>query len=413
MQFTPQQLAGAQRYGAKTRVGNWLEDMTLEEEKLSDFSRGKLVMNKVMSKDATYNQRVALGCSADGALRFGTKVMFANPASNTALAVDLTEKVHESDAESRLVSAHKAKGPVARNVFEVLPVSEMSQMGDVVHYGEPVFLACHDALLVDARLGGALPSFYLASALKNERNASRVANQQPTFMSARRDSSAVWTLEKVCNHAGVARQLACDEAVPCGDYDKCGDLGFLECVVVQHRGTKQALATNPKFRDATDFGVELEVSCHNYHASSKVGALASEMMGKTTGATNARLEQSLNFWQILVDARGDAQDEADDGDPRRQQRVDSALPKITSNSVVANAAMQLAGLDGALEKLARAGEQSPGFILDREDLAFELRDAGLDLDDFSMKTLLDTFDVNSDGMIPLDHFLRAMTNTSR
>ena len=50
MQFTPQQLAGAQRYMSKTRVGNWLEDMCLEEEKLSEFSRaqgnGTLIMNE-------------------------------------------------------------------------------------------------------------------------------------------------------------------------------------------------------------------------------------------------------------------------------------------------------------------------------------------------------------------------------
>jgi hypothetical protein len=30
MNFTPQQLAGGVRYGSKTRVGNWLEDVCLE-----------------------------------------------------------------------------------------------------------------------------------------------------------------------------------------------------------------------------------------------------------------------------------------------------------------------------------------------------------------------------------------------
>ena len=31
MQFTPQQMKGAQRYCNKTRVGNWFEDLCLED----------------------------------------------------------------------------------------------------------------------------------------------------------------------------------------------------------------------------------------------------------------------------------------------------------------------------------------------------------------------------------------------
>ena len=58
MQFTPQQLAGAQRYMSKTRVGNWLEDMCLEEEKLAEFARcqadGSLIMNDIYAKRQLY-----------------------------------------------------------------------------------------------------------------------------------------------------------------------------------------------------------------------------------------------------------------------------------------------------------------------------------------------------------------------
>jgi hypothetical protein len=31
MQFTPQQMGGGQKYSHKTRIGNWLEDMEIEE----------------------------------------------------------------------------------------------------------------------------------------------------------------------------------------------------------------------------------------------------------------------------------------------------------------------------------------------------------------------------------------------
>ena len=41
MQFTPQQLAGAQRYGSNTRIGNWLEDCKLKETKIAEFCEAK------------------------------------------------------------------------------------------------------------------------------------------------------------------------------------------------------------------------------------------------------------------------------------------------------------------------------------------------------------------------------------
>lgn len=41
MNFTPQQLAGGGSYNCKTRVGNWHEDVCLEETKFADFKRAR------------------------------------------------------------------------------------------------------------------------------------------------------------------------------------------------------------------------------------------------------------------------------------------------------------------------------------------------------------------------------------
>ena len=64
MQFTPQQLAGAGRYNAKTRIGNWLEDIVLEEERFKDYntknSRGGLTSNARTTKLAICNQPVRM-----------------------------------------------------------------------------------------------------------------------------------------------------------------------------------------------------------------------------------------------------------------------------------------------------------------------------------------------------------------
>ena len=51
MQFTPQQITGAQRYSSKTRVGNWFEELCLEDAKKaesnnSDFIKFKEKINR-------------------------------------------------------------------------------------------------------------------------------------------------------------------------------------------------------------------------------------------------------------------------------------------------------------------------------------------------------------------------------
>ena len=147
----------------------------------------------------------------------------------------------ESDQGSRLVTASFANMPVARAVFVVLPTDKSAAApGDVVHFGEPFHLQCHDVLLEDEKLKATRPGFYLASTLKNERNASRIANQQPVFMTNAKTMSSVWTFQKIAGNTGIVRQLSCGEAVPCATVGSPDALAA--GVVIQHRATKQALA---------------------------------------------------------------------------------------------------------------------------------------------------------------------------
>ncbi|KAJ1463262.1 hypothetical protein M885DRAFT_504881 [Pelagophyceae sp. CCMP2097] len=404
MQFTPQQLAGAQRYGSKTRVGNWQEDKCLEETKLKDFRSsqfaGTLMMNDLRSKDANYNRRVNLSPPRDGVAHFGDTVMLVSSGTGSAVSVDLTEKVIEAEPSMRLVTASKvAPGApaVARTAFTIVPVDEASGFSPrPLRFGEGFRLACSDFLLVGQ--GVVLPSFYLASTLKNERNASRIANQQPTFMTQKVDCNSIWTIEKIPSsdvRCGIIRQLSIDECVPAFPRSEL-KAGGCEAVVVQHRGTKGALSTHEKNADYTDFGRELEVSCHNYFGSHKVEALSSESKGYTTGATNARLEQTPNHFTLVV---------ADDGDDFPEPRLP---PKQSALNAIDAARDALRDSPGSLEQLEALAHDCPGNVLDREDLAVELKRMHLGLDDFVLQTLLDAFDDARDGMIDLHQFIGAL-----
>ena len=74
MQFTPQQLAGAGRYSHKTRIGNWCEDLAIEEVKLNDFMSNKrngtlLTMQAGQRAELAYNQwAIVTASTADEAI---------------------------------------------------------------------------------------------------------------------------------------------------------------------------------------------------------------------------------------------------------------------------------------------------------------------------------------------------------
>ncbi len=62
MQFTPQQMRGGGRYKNCTRLGNWFEEIAVEESKLADFQRksvkGNLTLRRYQNKTGQCQQKV-------------------------------------------------------------------------------------------------------------------------------------------------------------------------------------------------------------------------------------------------------------------------------------------------------------------------------------------------------------------
>ncbi len=63
MQFAPQQLNGGPKYSASTRIGNWYEEIAIEEAKLNDFKQksqnGNSKLRNLQSKISKCTQKVA------------------------------------------------------------------------------------------------------------------------------------------------------------------------------------------------------------------------------------------------------------------------------------------------------------------------------------------------------------------
>lgn len=190
MQFTPQQLAGAQKYSATTRIGNWLEDCKLQESNIAEFERkkqqGTLGLTIKQQKLNKCNQIVPLTYSEDGLLRFGDSIILGHPQIQGALACDLWEETSHGSGQYE-VSLTKNMRPTARNVFIIQRVSNerlrdmtatQYEADNILHFGEPFHLECNPSLLVDERTQMLENPKYLASAMKTATNVTRLSNRQ-------------------------------------------------------------------------------------------------------------------------------------------------------------------------------------------------------------------------------------------
>ena len=97
MQFTAQQLSGGPRYGSKTRIGNWNEEISLSHDSIATFEntkiQGTLSLQHRHTKMQASHEKVALTADGDGLIRFGSVVCLEHAMSGASLATDLDEEV--------------------------------------------------------------------------------------------------------------------------------------------------------------------------------------------------------------------------------------------------------------------------------------------------------------------------------
>lgn len=132
-------------YNASVLIGNWNEDVCLEEDKLKDFlekkEKGELLIQKASNLLQSILKKVSLSVSHDGYLHFGDIVCIHNPSTETAISANMAEsKMHE---EKRLVgpcdvSASKTVDPCVRNAFIILGPKDQ---GEVLRFNEPFILS--------------------------------------------------------------------------------------------------------------------------------------------------------------------------------------------------------------------------------------------------------------------------------
>lgn len=316
MQFTPQQLAGGAKFSSTTRIGNWQEEIALEEAKVENFKKrsqaGSLSLRRLENKMNICNELVPLSSSPDGYIRFGDSVILQHDTSGSILACDPFEHVQISQ-DTTVVTTIANPAPIipkARNTFRIMrPPKSLQNITDrdddpILRIGQAFVLACSEPLLIPPSNGNTvgftnmlLPTLYLCSTKKNERTATKRSNRQMAYMNTLLDADAIWCLSIPSKGKanGTERFLSVGSPV-----------STTVSYQLTHRQTNMYLTCDTTFRISTEFGIEYECYADRSTAYGKIGLMVSEFKGLSTSQTLTKPDAGSFSWHFVTSSSGDA-----------------------------------------------------------------------------------------------------------
>ena len=189
------------RYQPTTRIGNWYEDLVLEDEKMREFlekkEKGALTIQRIRQNLVSVRLPPA---SQDGLLHYNTPVRIINGELNCYLACDPGD---EENVEEGMYSAtgSRLEETTARNVWVIKKCNsngkpQETSKDDVVCYGDEFLLSSTENI-------GPEP-FYLASHHLDWSHFSRVTRKQLVY------STKTLAKDNLSSHFVLHQCLPCD-----------------------------------------------------------------------------------------------------------------------------------------------------------------------------------------------------------
>ncbi|RHY67864.1 hypothetical protein DYB30_003399, partial [Aphanomyces astaci] len=399
MQFTPQQLVGAGRYSATTRIGNWNEDLMLEEARMKDYRAQKqkgglgTVYRRKMEQA---NGRVPVSYWDDGFLRYNSYVVVEHVQTSGSLASDVWEETFTGSGEYVVSVGQRPPHATARTTFLLVGPSERSS--GIVKYGDSFRLMANEALRVDLTTNSLLPPLYLRSTLKSERAMSPISSHQNVTLSPVTDNSTLWVATKG-DASGAEKFLA--TSTPISTHDNVG---------LVHKMTGILLHADAKYVIATDFGNETEVCCATMKNHSKSFNLHHERQGDRSADMHAKETQSPNLWRLALGSSPGAAEES-------RALPAPATPAIVLDLIVdALTCTSVFHVRALVHSLQAIDAKTTG-LMEREDLkwaikALESSSGKAALRDDQYDVLLSALDEGKKGFIRLTAFIDAIRGGS-
>ncbi|KAM6202386.1 cilia- and flagella-associated protein 161 [Rhynchocyon petersi] len=252
-------------YGPGVRIGNWNEDVYLEEERMKDFlekrNRGELIIQRNRRQKGTLLRQMELSVTNDGYIHYGDKVVVVNPdylekEADVYLPGDLSLCMTPEEMTAHLrdelevpcgLSAAPVKNSVSRNTFMILSIHGKAN-GDILRYGENFCLGimgvCEDKIL------------YLTSDHRTLLKSSKKSWLQEVYLTDELSYLSCW-------------QAACLDPQLRLEYEGFPIPANIK-ILINHCHTNRGLAAHRHLFISTYFGEEVEVAAHTHLDSHKV-----------------------------------------------------------------------------------------------------------------------------------------------
>lgn len=369
MLYTTQQLTGGPKYSHKTKIGNWYEDMELEEIKVTDYEKTKANFGKTQ-------KRVPQTFSEDGLLHFGNNVMLSNKKTTGVLVMDGTAKLTGYDEAFAVTTTPIVTGPNSRNIVTITRYEEKDGFqGDNVHYGQKIKFTCNSQF--HSR------KLYLHSCQASPSLHAPKTRNQDVRVSLKDVYDCVWEIEHV---DPKVRFEMYGEVVPAN-----------EPVLIKHSNTNHYLASD-SVKVKNHYGDEFEVSVKSYCQQKKTQNLALEKTGMITSDVPTRYQQDQNLWMICT-APDPSYSQPIDGD---EEYTFEDLLRDIKNRLLERSSFGIRGLG----RIFRAMDDNGNHQLDIDDFRWGLIDFGITITKDEAQQLLKHIDRDGNGTIDFDEFMR-------
>lgn len=264
-------------YGPRVRIGNWNEDVYLEEELMKDFlekrEKGKLLIQRNRRLKMHLLRPMQLSVSEDGYIHYGDQVMLVNPdhpereEAGLFLGGDLSLCMTPDEMQAHLsdelqlpcgLSAAHTTAPVGRNTFVVLSV-DRDATGQVLRYGQDFCLGITG--------GFENKMLYLSSDHRTLLRSAQKSWLQEVYLTDEVSYLAWWQATFLDPQLRLEQ-----EGLPVQANEK---------IIICHRHTNQGLAAHRHLFLRTYFGKEAEVAAH-------------------THLDSHRAEKPKNYWMLVT-----------------------------------------------------------------------------------------------------------------
>ena len=290
LNYTKQQLQGGGKYSVKTKIGNWYEDMVMDETKFKDYIRLKesnnLMVAKKENKYATLLKKIPLEPFNNSILTTGHYFMLRNHKTNGFMVLDIDDKNINYDAAFAVTTSPLMSFSCPRSMFKFEKYGPIKHYNclpeqhpvDEVHYHEKIRIVCHPSVYESP--------LYLFSPLISPFSYSRFSRNQEVLISSEENFFNCWTLEHVDPNKRLEVQ---GQPIPSN-----------EPFLIRHDQTGKLLSSD-LIDYFNDFGHEYEICANNYLPFGRYQKILPYDMKEDNVAEVQcnRIEKPENIWSVI------------------------------------------------------------------------------------------------------------------